>query len=281
MRVAVAQMDPALGERERNREACVSRVEAAAAAGARLVVLPECASSGYMFDSAEEALPHAEPLDGPFVDALAQACARLDMHCVAGMLEQAGDALHNTAVLVGPDGPIGHYRKAHLPGLGVDRFVEPGGELAVFDTELGRVGIEICYDIRFPEWTRAIALAGAELIAHPTNWPVAGRFNAEVLTRSRAQENRVFLLSANRVGTERWATFCGWSQIVDVNGDRLAEAPGAGEALLTAEIDLDEARTKELNPVPGTHDMHLFGDRRPDLYGSLADGAHVGSVKQR
>jgi predicted amidohydrolase len=271
MRVGVAQIEPRLGESDRNRERCVAGLEEAAAAGCRLVVLPECASSGYMFDSAEEALPHAEELSGPFVEALEDACARLHLHCASGMLERDGELLYNAAVLVGPDGLIGRYRKTHLPYLGVDRYVARGDELAVFDTELGRIGLEICYDIRFPELTRALALAGAEVVAHPTNWPVAGRFNAEVLTRSRAQENRIFLLTANRVGTERWATFCGWSQICDVNGDRLAEAAETGEALVVAEIDLDQARTKELNPVPGTHEMDLFGDRRPELYGTLAE----------
>jgi predicted amidohydrolase len=274
MLAGVAQIDPKLGELLENRERCVSLVGGAAARGCELLVLPECASSGYMFDSAEEALPFAEEIPGgPFVRALEEACARLGIHCASGMLEREGDTLYNAAVLVGPDGLIGRYRKIHLPYLGVDRFVARGEELAVFDTALGRIGLEICYDIRFPELTRALALAGAEVIAHPTNWPLAGRFNAEVLTRARSQENRVFLLSANRVGTERWATFCGWSQICDVNGDRLAEADEVGEALLLVELDLEQARSKELNPVPGTHEMDLFGDRRPDLYGALVEPA--------
>jgi predicted amidohydrolase len=270
MLVGVAQIDPKLGELQANRERCVSLLEEAAGRGCELLVFPECASSGYMFESAEEAMPCAEAIPGgPFVGALEEACARLGVHAASGMLEREGDTLYNAAVLVGPDGLIGRYRKSHLPYLGVDRFVARGDEVCVLDTDLGRVGLEICYDIRFPELTRAIALGGAELIAHPTNWPVAGRFNAEVLTRARSQENRVFLLSANRVGTERWATFCGWSQICDVNGDRLAEAGETGEALLLAEIDLEEARSKELNPIPGTHEMDLFGDRRPGLYGAL------------
>jgi len=100
-----------------------------------------------------------------------------------------------------------------------------------------------------------------------------------VLTRARSQENRVFLLSANRVGTERWATFCGWSQICDVNGDRLAEAGETAEELLVAELDPGEAREKDLNPVPGIHEMDLFGDRRPELYGALV--AQHESVNRR
>lgn len=270
MQVGVAQLDPGLGELETNRERCLSLLDEAAGRGCQLLVFPECASSGYMFDSPEEALPFAEEIPGgPFVRALEEACDRLGVHCVSGVLERDGDHLYNAAVLVGPDGLIGRYRKTHLPYLGVDRFVSRGEELAVFDTALGRIGLEICYDIRFPELTRALALAGAEMIAHPTNWPLAARFSAEVLTRARSQENQIFLLTANRVGTERWATFCGWSQICDTNGDRLAEADEVGEALLLAEIDPDEARSKALNPVPGLHEMNLFDDRRPELYGAL------------
>lgn len=270
MLVGVAQIEPRLGERERNREMCLARLDEAAARGCSLVVLPECASSGYVFDSAAEALVHAEEVPGPFVAALEEACARLGLHCVSGMLERDGDELRNAAVLVGPGGLVGTYRKSHLPYLGVDRFVVPGDELPVFDTPIGRIGVEICYDLRFPEVTRTLALAGADIVAHPTNWPLVARPNAEILTRARAHENRLFLLTANRVGKERDAEFCGWSQICDVRGDRLVEADGSEEGLFVAEIDVDEARSKDLLPSPGTYEMHLFGDRRPELYGELA-----------
>lgn len=270
MLVGVAQIEPRLGERERNREACLARLEEAAVAGCSLVVLPECASSGYVFESADEALVHAEEVPGPFVQALEDACARLGLHCVSGMLERDGDDLRNTAVLVGPHGLVGSYRKSHLPFLGVDRFVVPGDELPVFETPLGRIGVEICYDLRFPEVTRALALAGAEIVAHPTNWPLAARSNADILTRARAQENRLHLLTANRVGRERDAEFCGWSQVCDVRGNRLVEADAAEQGLFVADIDVAEARSKDLLPNPGTYEMHLFDDRRPELYGSLA-----------
>src|SRR5947207_6692008 len=150
MRVAVAQIDPKLGERERNLEACVARLEEAAAAGAELLVLPECAIPGYMFDSAEEAMPFAEEIPGPSTQVLERESARLGVHVVCGLLERDGDALRNSAVFVGPNGLIGTYRKTHLPFLGVDRFAVPGDELPGYDTPLGRIGVEICYDLRFP-----------------------------------------------------------------------------------------------------------------------------------
>jgi predicted amidohydrolase len=275
MRVGVAQMEPRLGEPERNLEACLARLEEAAAAGCALLVLPECAFSGYMFESPEEAALSAEEIPGPASEALTESCRRLDLYCVAGVLERSGELLHNTAVLAGPYGLVGRYRKTHLPFLGVDRFTVPGNEAGVFETPIGRIGVEICYDLRFPELTRALALAGAELVAHPTNFPLPARFNTEFITRARAAENRIYLLTANRVGRERWAEFCGWSQIVDPSGRRLAEAGATEEALLVGEVDLEEARTKDFVGRESEYELHLFGDRRPELYGALVEEGQV------
>ena len=280
MLCGVAQTAPRLGELARNLDACLARLEEAAAAGCSLVVLPECATSGYMFASEEEAAWAAEPVPGPSVEAFEQACARLDLHCVAGLLERDGDRLRNTAVLVGPEGLVGRYRKTHLPYLGVDRFVAPGDEPPeIFETPLGRIGIEICYDLRFPELTRAMALRGAEIVVHPTNWPAAVRPLADFLTRARAAENRVFLLTANRVGRERGTEFFGRSQVVDPLGTRLAEAGEEREELVTAEIDPAEAREKDRVIVPGEYELHLFADRRPELYGALVEEAHPVHVR--
>jgi predicted amidohydrolase len=268
MRVAVAQTEPRLGEKERNLDVCVARIAQAADQGAALLVLPECAISGYMFDSAEEALASAEPIPGPSTEVLERESRRLGTHVICGLLERVGDVLHNAAVLVGSDGLIGVYRKTHLPFLGVDRFVTAGDELPLFETPLGRIGIEICYDLRFPEATRTLALRGADLIAHPTNFPLAARLQTEFITRARAAENRVYLLTANRVGKERWGEFCGWSQIVDPYGDRLAEAGAQEEALLVADYDVQLARDKDY-VIPGEYEVFLFEHRRPELYGAL------------
>jgi predicted amidohydrolase len=270
MRVAVAQLDPKLGEKERNLESCLSRLEEAVAQGAELLVLPECAIPGYMFDSPDEAMPFAEEVPGPSTEALEAACARLNAYVVCGLLERDGDRLRNSAVFVGPEGLIGNYRKTHLPFLGVDRFTVPGDELPVYDTPLGRVGVEICYDLRFPEATRTLALNGADVIAHPTNFPMAARIQTELITVARAAENRIYLLTANRVGKERTGEFCGWSQIVDPYGKRLAEAGVTGEALLVADVDVEKARDKDY-VIPGEYELYLFGDRRPELYGALVE----------
>jgi predicted amidohydrolase len=270
MQVAVAQIDPQLGEKDRNLVTCIARMEEAVAAGAQLLVLPECAIPGYMFGSGEEALPYAEEIPGPSTDALERECARLDLYVVCGLLERDGDAIRNAAVLVGPDGLIGTYRKTHLPFLGVDRFVTPGDALPVFDTPLGRIGIEICYDLRFPEVTRTLALRGADMVAHPTNFPMAAKIQTELITVARAAENRIYLLTANRVGKERSGEFCGWSQIVDPFGKRLAEADEREETLLVGEVDVEKARNKDY-VIPGEYELYLFGHRRPELYGALVE----------
>jgi predicted amidohydrolase len=280
MLCGVAQTEPRLGEPARNLEACLSRLEGAAAAGCELVVLPECAMSGYMFGSEEEAARFAESIPGPSVEALERACALLGLHCVAGLLERDGSRLRNSAVLVGTEGLVGRYRKTHLPFLGVDRFVSPGDEPPeVFETPLGRIGIEICYDLRFPELTRTLALRGAEVVVHPTNWPAAVRPLADFLTRARAAENRVFLLTANRVGREGGVEFFGKSQVVNPSGTRLVEAGEDREELVVAEIDPAEAREKDRAIVPGEYELHLFGDRRPELYGALVEEAHPVHVR--
>src|SRR5215471_11274276 len=275
MRVAVAQIEPKLAEKDRNLDLCLARLEAAVAEGAELLVLPECAIPGYVYESGDEALPYAEEIPGPSTAALEDACRRLDAYVVCGLLERDGDAIHNAAVLVGPDGLVGSYRKSHLPFLGVDRYVRAGDELPVFDTPVGRIGLEICYDLRFPEVTRSLALAGAEIVCLPTNWPMAAAQNAELLAPARAYENRVFLLVANRIGRERTAEFCGRSQIVDPTGTRLAETDVTSEALLVADIDIEKARDKSIIPAAGEYEMHLFGHRRPELYGALARDAEV------
>jgi predicted amidohydrolase len=255
MRVAVAQLDPKLADKARNLDACLARLDEAVSQGAELVVFPECAIPGYMFESAEEAMPYAEEIPGPSTEALVEAAARTGAHVCCGLIERDGDILHNAAVLV--------Y-------LGVDRFVVPGDELPVWETPLGRIGVEICYDLRFPEVTRTLALKGADIVCHPTNFPMAARVQTEVITTARAAENRVYLLTANRCGQERWAEFCGRSQIVDPYGVRLAETDVAGEALLVADVEVEKARDKDY-VIPGEYELYLFGHRRPELYGALVE----------
>jgi predicted amidohydrolase len=209
VRVAVAQTAPELGANQKNLNQVIEWLGEAAAEGARLVVFPECALSGYLLDDLNELERFAEPVPGPAIRRLAEACARQQVYTVVGLLERGAEAIYNSAVLVGPDGLIACYRKAHLPGLGLDRLAAHGDTpFAVHETPIGRIGTAICYDIRFPEPARLLALQGADIIAFPSNWPVVERVAPpstipDVLTRARALENRVHLAVANRAGEER------------------------------------------------------------------------------
>jgi predicted amidohydrolase len=265
-------MDPKLGKHEVNRRKILDLFAEAVGKGARLVVFPECATSGYGFDDVESAREAAEPLPGPTTEMLIPACAAAGAYAVVGLLElRDEEGFYNSAILIGPEGLVGVYRKAHLPLLGVDRFTVPGGTgFRVWETAIGRVGVAICYDLRFPEAIRALALRGADVVALPTNWPDGSQNAPGFVTRTRALENRVFLLACNRCGEESGFWFFGRSQISDPGGDVLAEA-GAGEEICYASIEPGQAREKRIVIRPDKFEMDTVGDRRPDLYGPLVE----------
>jgi len=271
-KVAAIQFNPVIGKPRENLERICAWLDEAAAKGVNLAVFPEAALSGYVFDERSEAFSIAEPIPGPSSRKFEEKCAELKICAVTGLLERDGDRLFNAAILCGPDGMIGRYRKTHLPFLGVDRFATPGDlPLRVQDTSAGRVGVMICYDQRFPEVARCLALEGADIITLPTNWPVGAESAPEFILRTRALENRVFLIGANRVGTERGARFIGRSCILDPAGNRLAEADADSEIMLQADIDPMKARQKRLVIEKGKFEMDTVGDRRPDLYGILVE----------
>jgi predicted amidohydrolase len=147
--------------------------------------------------------------------------------------------------------------------------VQAGDSLGVSPTLIGEIGVLICYDIRFPEAARTLGLSGADIIALPTNWPEGAQSSPEFLMRARAWENRVYIIAANRVGVERGRRFIGRSQIVALGGEILAEAGGAEETILYADIDVALARRKRIVIEPGAWEMDITGDRRPDLYERL------------
>ena len=270
-RVSAVQMDVRLGEKDANLERMDSFARLAVSDGAALVVFPECSLTGYCFESREEGSEFAEPVGGPAVESMTGLCRELDILTVFGFLESEGDSLYNSLALVGPDGLLGSYRKAHLPHLGVDHFVDRGDNLTtVHETPLCRLGMNICYDGAFPESARLLALAGADLVVLPTNWPPGAEEFASYAINTRALENAMYYLSADRVGEERGFRFIGLSRICDVHGRNLAEADGESEMVLTAAIDPVQARCKRIVRVPGKHWIDRMADRRPELYGPLA-----------
>ena len=270
IRVSCIQFEPQLGAVADNVARASDLVRAAAAEGGRLIVLPELASTGYVFESAAEAAALAETVpDGPTTRAWAALAAELGVHIVAGIAESAGDVLYNAAVIVGPEGYIGTYRKAHLWDRENVFFAKGNLGFPVFDTALGKVGVAICYDGWFPETFRRLALGGAEIVCIPTNWvpmpdqPEGEAAMANTLHRAAAHTNGLFIACADRVGIERGQPFEGQSLIIGATGWPLAGPASRDRTeILSALVDLDAAGRKDLNAFNS-----LLRDRRTDIYG--------------
>lgn len=277
MKIAGVQMDIEIANVEANLERMQQRVLETTAAGALLTVFPECTTTGYCLDSLDEVKSLAENLEGPSISRVRQWCRQLSTMVVFGFLEQVDERIYNSVALVGPTGTLGVYRKVHLPFLGLDRFTTPGDRLGdVSETPQVRIGMNICYDISFPESARILTLQGAELIVLPTNWPPTSKLAAEVIPNTRALENHVYFMAINRIGNERGFEFIGKSKICDPHGNNLAFADHAEEAILYADIEPVVARQKHLVSIPGQHEIHRVNDRRPELYGGLTHSMGTG-----
>jgi 5-aminopentanamidase len=272
VKIAGVQMDPKIGAVKENLAKIVERTRIAAAKGANLVVFPECALTGYMFTSRTEAIPFMESIPGPSTEKLAAVCRELGVYLVAGMLEKERDKCFNAAILVGPEGLVGKYRKNHLPFLGIDRYLDSGNQpFPVFETAIGRIGLFICYDCTFPESSRVMALAGADILVLPTNWP-EGRAKVPLyIIPTRAYENKVHVVAVDRVGRERGAEFLGKSKIVNAWGDVLAEAGIENEEIIYGEVSLAEAREKHVIIKAGEFEADFIHDRKPHLYGKITE----------
>lgn len=268
-KIAGVQMDVELANVENNRNTMLQHLKTTTAAGAALTVFPECAASGYCFESLEESMAVAEKPDGETCQALVAACQEANSHAIYGYLENAGDKLYNSLNLVGPAGLVGTYRKIHLPFLGVDRFTSVGDSFEVFDLGWARVGLHICYDGSFPESGRCLALQGADLLVLPTNWPPGSMSAADVIPNARAMENHTYFMSVNRVGIERGFEFIGKSKVCDPDGVDMVFENHKEEAIFYADIDPQISRQKKLVRVPGKHEIDRFEDRQPDKYATI------------
>jgi predicted amidohydrolase len=270
VKIAAVQFDPKIMENQQNLARMLKELKIAAGNGAKLVVFPECALPGYLYSSREEALPYTETIPGPSTDKLISACRELGVYAVMGLLEKDGDKCYNAAVLVGPEGIIGKFRKVHLPYLGIDRFVDHGDKgFSVFKTPIGNIGLFICYDTRFPESARVMALAGADILVLPTNWPEGADRNPRYVIVCRAYENRVHLVACDRVGIERGGTFIGTSKVIRCTGDTIAQASTDREEIIYGEVDMAESRQKKVVIVPGERESNIFADRHPEFYGEI------------
>lgn len=267
--VACCQVAPKIGDLAYNRTLTERAIRSAALQGAQVVVLPELVQSGYLFADRDEALSLSETTDGPTLRLWTALAKELNVVVVGGFCERLqGDALANSAAMIDPQGLRAVYRKAHLWDAESEIF-SPGNDAPpVVETVHGRIGMLICYDLEFPEWVRLPALAGAELLCAPVNWPDGPRPPTErpaevVRVQANASVNRMFIAACDRHGHERGVGWVQGSVIVDADGYPLiGPAEQGGEQILLATLNLAEARNKRIS---ARNDLHR--DRRLGLYG--------------
>jgi N-carbamoylputrescine amidase len=265
--VVAIQTVPEFGAVEDNRVRTIEAIRGHATAD--LVVLPELATTGYVFESRAELETMAEPRDGATAREWAAVAAETETWIVGGLAEASGGSFYNSALVVSPDGFEGCYRKLHLWNE-EKRWFEPGEAIPTFEMPFGRLGVQICNDLWFPELTTAQASAGVDLVAVPTNWVPGSSEGARPAgwtmgvhqAVAHANANRVFVACADRAGTERGVSFEGQSVIADPDGIPLAgPAPPTGSHAVAVDCDLERARTKALTPRDDA-----LADRRPDIY---------------
>lgn len=260
IQAAVIQTSPRFGDTTGN----VARALALVPRGCDLAVLPELFASGYQFRSRDEAMDLAEDPSGasaPVCGRLAAYAAAHDVTLVAGLAERSGDRLYNSSLLIRPDGTREIYRKVHLFSDEKSIFDPGDGGFPVFAACGTTIGMMVCFDWIFPEAARSLALAGAEVIAHPSNLVLPWCPEA-MITRSR--ENRVFCLTADRIGREERTgaslEFIGMSQITAPTGELLQRLDGETEGAATAVLRI----TPQDKRLTARND--LWADRRPDQY---------------
>jgi predicted amidohydrolase len=268
--VALAQISCKPGDKERN----LKRIEEAASRANRkeadLLILPELSLTGYVVR--DQIYELAERIPGESSKRIERIAEKTDLHIVFGMPELSGNTqatLHNTAVLVSPKGIVGKYRKMYLPTHSVfeeKRYFRPGYQPAVFSTNLGKIGLIICYDIFFPEVTRLARLEGAQLIVCISASPGVRRNFFEVLTTARAMENTAYLAFVNLAGIEDGLQFWGGSRLLAPNGRILCQAKYDEEDFAVHEVDYADMRSIE--PFVPT-----LKDLRPELFDKLKESA--------
>jgi predicted amidohydrolase len=266
IKAAFYQFNPLFGRVEEN----INKVfTALRKADPGLLVLPEFFATGYQFISRDEVAKLSEEIPGGYTtQRLINLSRKKNLHIVAGLPERDGRRFFNSAILVGPAGFIGTYRKTHL--FFEEKLYFSAGDTGfrIWDTGIGRIGIMICFDWFFPESMRVLSLMGADIVAHPANLVLP---YCPLAMPVRCLENRVYAVTANRIGEEKRKEeqalrFIGQSRIVSPEGNVLVTADAHEEALMVIELDLEKARNKALNPA-----NNLFTDRRPEMYLNLTE----------
>ncbi|HZZ52121.1 MAG TPA: nitrilase-related carbon-nitrogen hydrolase [Pseudonocardia sp.] len=268
LKVAACQLWLDVAQSSGNLARAEAAVTVAAGQGAQLVVLPELTNSGYVFTDFDEVRERAQSVNGSVVFDWCALARRHRLVLVAGFAELGDDGrFYNSAVLIDQGELRAVYRKVHLWDTEKEIFTPGSHAPPVLDTSVGRVAMMICYDLEFPEWTRLVGLAGAQVLAAPTNWPAGDRPLTErpievIRVQAAASVNRIAVVAADRCGSERGVDWVGGSVIVGPDGYPLAGPPSAPRPeILVAELDLAEIDRKSTSLR-----NDVFTDRRPDLY---------------
>jgi predicted amidohydrolase len=292
--VAAAQLGPSLPTKAQTIERVVGLLEEAGKQGVELVVFPELALSPYFATKVQSTWEHffEDTLPSPVTQPLFEAAQRAKLHWVLPYAERDNGGYYNSTVCLSPDGHLlGKYRKTHIPGT-----VEPRGEglnilekryfstgnlgFPVFALPQVRLGMLICYDRRFSEGYRALALGGAELICVPYNTPTfghpraVGQETSEILLRAAAIENQLFIVAVGKAGVEDGAEYIGGSEVIAPTGRVIAKAQTDGDELVVATLEIDEIRRLK-------EQWDFLPDRRPELYEALVQTERRAPTSER
>ena len=255
---AAVQFNIALGQVDANLLRAVEGIRKVGERDARLAVLPEMWSTGYDYKH----LPELAEQTPRVIEAIKELTAELQMVVVGSLPEKEDGRIYNTAYVIDQGKVIGSYRKLHLfSTMGEDRFLAAGDKTLVVPTSVGRIGVAICYDLRFPELFRKLALEGAEILCLPAEWPKPRQEHWRTLLRARAIENQLFVVATNCCGIQGKLDFFGMSLLIAPRGEVLAEG-GESNVELTALFDFEEIVTYRSQ-------IRCYQDRRPEVYGTL------------
>ena len=268
IRLALAQISSKRENKSENLRKIEELTLKAKEQGADLIIFPEMSLTGYVI--LDQVYELAETIPGPSTGKVEALAKKTGMHIVFGMpelSEKTQATIFNAAVFVGPKGLIGKYRKMYLPTHSVfeeKRYFRPGYETVTFQTDIGNIGLSICYDVFFPEVFRLSRLKGAQLIICISASPAVRRSYFEILTSARALENTAFLAYVNLAGVEDGLQFWGGSRLVCPTGDVVAKAKYDEEDFVLCDVDFDDLRAAETF-IPTLRDL------RPELFGKLKE----------
>jgi predicted amidohydrolase len=241
-----------LADKVSNMEKAILYIKEAVRQEAKLIVLPELFSTGYSVEEFDLFL--AESLNDETINKLFEVSRQHDVF-IAGAIIEKGEkngTVYDTAFLVGPEGLVGKHRKIHLWNGEKNRFLK-GEDYSVFQTKIGKIGLQICYEIGFPEGTRILSLKGADLVLYPSAFGLQRLYAWDIASRARALENGIYVVAANRIGVDKGVVFAAHSKIVSPNGTVLANAEQE-EGVIISEIDLVRV-SEQRQAIPYLHDM--------------------------